>query len=90
MTDHRFGFEKDIKVDVNFDIKFDTDVDLDKVVDVDVDVDADVQIDGNITNLTLDAEAMGDETLVEADVGLMAVGGQLSSLTLVVMSAAED
>ncbi len=77
----------DKSVQVNFDIKFDTDIDLDKDVDVDVEIDADVNIDGNITNLVLDAEAIGDNTLVEADVGILTIEDQLSSLTLVVVSA---
>ncbi len=84
------SFFKLIDVDVNFDIKFDTNIDLDKDVDVDVKIDADADIKGNITNLTLDAEALGDDTLVEADVGILTVENQLSSLTLVVISAAED
>ncbi len=87
MTD--FRFDKDLKVDVNFDIKFDTDIDLKKDVDVNVDINADADIKGNITNLTLDAEAIGSDTLVEADVGILTIENQLSSLTLVVISAAD-
>lgn len=82
-ADIDFDFDKDIDVDIDLDVDIDYDIDLDKDVDIDVDIDADAHIDGNITNFTVEAEALGDDTFVEVDVVANSIEDELSSLTIV-------
>ncbi|WP_372624828.1 hypothetical protein [Falsiroseomonas sp.] len=92
MTDtyNEFEFEKevDIKVDVDFD--FDVDIELDKDVDIDIKVDSDVDLDGNFASATFSAEAIGDETVAEADVHVLVIEGELSSVDGVLMAATDS
>ena len=83
-----FEFNKDIDIAVSTDIDFDTDTDFNKEFDADISVASDTDVDGNLSTLTLDAEAVGTDTLVEADASVLTVEDQLSSVTLSVISAA--
>ena len=92
MGDHRnddFEFSKDLEIDVDVDIDFDVDVDVDIEKYVDLDIKSDVDLDGNTAELTLDAQAIGDNTLVEAIVTVLTVDNELSSISLHVLSAAD-
>lgn len=82
-VDVDFDFEKDIDIDIELDVDLDFDIDLDKDVDIDVDIDADAHIDGNITNFTVEAEALGGDTFVEVDVVANSIEDELSSLTII-------
>ncbi|WP_017327794.1 hypothetical protein [Synechococcus sp. PCC 7336] len=83
-----FIVDKTVNSTVNNVITFDTDITFDKISTTDVLVVADADIDGNITTLTLDAEAIGSDTLVEVDSSVLSIHGELSSLSLSVISAA--
>lgn len=85
--DNDFEFDKDI--DFDFDLDSDVKIDLDKEVDVDVKVDSDVDLDGNFASATFSVEAIGSDTLAEADVHVLAVEGQLSSVDGVLVAAAD-
>ena len=87
MTDrHDPGFEysKDLEIDVDIDLDFDVDVDVDVNIDkcVDIDISSDVDLDGNTAELTLDAQAIGYDTLVEAIVTVLTVEDEMSSISL--------
>jgi hypothetical protein len=94
MSDHRdnndFEFSKDLEIDVDIDLDFDVDVDVDVDIDKDIDIDiwSDVDIYGNTAELTLDAQAIGDDTLVEAIVAVLTTD-DLSSISLNVISAVD-
>ncbi len=91
MSGHDFEFEKDldIKVDVELDFDVDVDVDVKKDIDIDIDVKSDVDLDGNTAELTLDVQAIGDNTDVEAIVTVLTVDNELSSISLWAFSAAD-
>jgi hypothetical protein len=94
MTDKHdpgFDFEKDLEIDVDVDLDFDADVDVDvrKDVDIDIDVDSDVDLDGNTAELTLDVQAIGDNTDTQAIVTVLTVDNELSSISLWAFSATD-
>jgi hypothetical protein len=72
------SFDKDIDIDINFDLKSD--------VDIDVKVDSNADICGNVATATFSAEAVGNNTLAEADVHVLATDG-LSSVDGVLVAA---
>ncbi|EIM30504.1 hypothetical protein [Microvirga lotononidis] len=64
-------FDKDIDINVDADIDLTWDIDFCKDVDVDIYVDSDVDIKGNLTQVNIDAEAYGDNSLVEIDMAVL-------------------
>lgn len=89
--DPGFEFEKDLEIDVDVDLEFDVDVDVDVDIEkcVDINIYSDVDLDGNTAELTLDAQAIGDDTLVEAIVSVLTVDNEMSSISLHVLSATD-
>lgn len=83
-----YEFDKEIDINVDVTINFDTNIDFDKTFDADIYVSSHVCIEGNLATLTLDAEAVGYDTLVEVDAAVLTVENELSSITLSVISAA--
>ena len=81
-------FEKDLDINIDFNLDSDVTIDLTKCVDVDVTVDSDANIDGNVATATFSAEAIGEDTFAEADVHVLVVEGELSSVDGVLMAAA--
>ena len=94
MTDYRdpndFEFEKDVDIDVEVELEFDTEVDFDKNFDLDLCIDAKADVDGNIATLTFDVEAIGKDTLAEADVVVLAVENELSMVSGSMVAAVDD
>jgi hypothetical protein len=94
MTDNHdpgFEFEKDLEIDVDVDLEFDVDVDVDVEIEkcVDLDINSDVDLDGNTAEITFDAQAIGDDTLVEAIISVLTVDGELSSVSGNIISATD-
>ena len=85
-----FEFEKDVDVNVDVDLDFNTEVDLDKDVDVDIDVKSDVDLDDNFASATFSVEAIGKNTIAEADVAVLVIEGELSSVDGVLIAGASD
>lgn len=85
-----FEFSKDLEIDVDIDLNFDVcvDVNVDIYKDIDIYIDSDVDLEGNVAELTLDAQAIGDDTLVEAIVSVLTTD-DLSSISLHVISAVD-
>ena len=83
------SFEKELDVDVEVDFDFEYDIKLDKDVDVDIDIKSDVDLDGNFASATFSAEAIGDYTIAEADVHVLVIEGELSSVDGVLIAAAD-
>jgi hypothetical protein len=86
--DNDFEFDKDVDIDIDFDLDSDVKIDLDKEVNVDIDVKSDVDVDGNFASATFSVEAIGKDTLAEADVHVLVVEDQLSSVDGVLIAAA--
>ncbi|HWX29219.1 MAG TPA: hypothetical protein VNZ53_17475 [Steroidobacteraceae bacterium] len=84
--DNDVNFDKDIDIDINFDLKSDVDIKLDKDVNIDVDVHSNADIYGNTATATFSAEAVGNNTLAEADVHVLATDG-MSSVDGVLVAA---
>lgn len=80
-------FEKEIDVDVKIDLDFDVDVKVEKETDIDVKVEAEADVDGNIAELILSVESYGYDTYVQADVAVLTLEYQLSSIDLYAISA---
>ncbi len=94
MTSYSWGsddidFDKDIDIEVEFDFDSDVDIKLDKDVDIDIDIKSDVNLDGNFASATFSAEAVGVNTIAEADVHVLVIEGELSSVDGVLMAAAD-
>ena len=85
-----FEFDKEVDIDVDVDLDFDADVDLDKDVDVDIDVKSDVDLDDNFASATFSVEAIGKNTIAEADVAVLVIEGELSSVDGVLVAGASD
>ena len=91
MTDYvDFEFDKEIDIDIDFSLDSYVDIDFDKEVDVDVDVKSDVDLDGNFAQAVFSVEAIGSQTLAEADVHVLVVEGELSSVDGVLTAATDD
>ena len=86
---NEFEFDKDIDIDFDFDFDSDVNIDLDKDVNVDICIDSDVDLDGNFASATFSVEAIGSDTLAEADVHVLVVEGSLSSVDGVLIAAAD-
>lgn len=89
MSTANLDIEKDIDIDIDSDLDIDTDVDLDTDIDVDADVDSDVDVEDTLTTVTFEAEAIGNQTLVEVDVVVLSVDNELSSASGVIVAAAD-
>jgi hypothetical protein len=89
--DPGFEFDKELDIEVDVDLDFETDVDVDvyKDVYIDIDVDSDVDLDGNTAELTLDVQALGDNTDVESIVSVLTVDNEMSSISLWAFSATD-
>lgn len=82
-------FDKDIDVSVDVNLDFDVDVDVVKNTDIDVSVDVDTDISGNTAELTLSVEAYGEDTYTQADVAILTIADELSSIDLYAISVAD-
>jgi hypothetical protein len=89
--DNDFEFEKDLDIDVDVELDFDVDVDVkvEKDIDIDIDVKSDVDLDGNTAELTLDVQAIGDNTDTEAIVSVLTVDNEMSSISVWAFSATD-
>lgn len=79
-------FDKLIDVTINTDINLDVVIDFDKTFDACILVNSDVNIFGNLTNVSVEAEAYGWDTLVEVDTMVLTTD-YLSSAYVSVISA---
>jgi hypothetical protein len=82
-------FDKEIDIDVDVDLEFDVDVKVEKETDIDVKIDADADVHGNIAELILSVEAYGYDTYVQADVAILTIEDELSSIDLYAVSAVD-
>ena len=89
MSDTEFEFEKEVEIEIEFDLDSDVDIKLDKDVDVDIKVDSDVDLDGNFASATFSVEAIGSDTIAEADVHVLVIEDKLSSVDGVLIAAAD-
>lgn len=89
MSGEEFEFEKEIDIDIEFEFESDVDIKLEKDVDVDIKIDSDADIKGNIATATFSVEAVGKDTLAEADVHVLAVEDELSSVDGVLIAAVD-
>jgi hypothetical protein len=89
--DPGFEFDKELDIEVDVELDFETDVDVDvyKDVYIDIDVKSDVDLDGNTAELTLDVQALGDNTDVQSIVSVLTVDNEMSSISLWAFSATD-
>jgi hypothetical protein len=85
---NEFEFEKEVDIKIDFDFDSNVDIDVNKDVDIDVKVDSDVDLDGNYASATFSAEAIGCETYAQADVHVLVIEGELSSVDGFLVAAA--
>ena len=83
-----FDFSKELDVNIEFDLDSDVDIELDKDVDIDINVKQHIDLDGNFASATFSVEAIGTNTLAEADVHVLVIEGKLSSIDGVLIAAA--
>lgn len=65
------SFEKFLEADWEIDFDGDWDFDTDTDYDTDVDIDSDVDVEDNVTTVTWDVEAVGENTLIEASFAIL-------------------
>jgi sugar-specific transcriptional regulator TrmB len=65
------NFDKEIDIEVEAEIELEWDIEFKKDVNVDIKVDSDVDIKDNLTQVNIDAEAFGDNSLVEIDMAVL-------------------
>jgi hypothetical protein len=82
-TNDDFEFEIDVSKDfeVNVDVDFDTEASYSTEVSLESDVCVDVNIEGNLVSFNLDAQAIGDDSVVDATVTAIATD-DYASLTI--------
>lgn len=81
-------FDKYIDVDIDVKVDLDVNIDFYKDVDVDIKVNSDVDVKGNLTNVSIEAEAYGENSLVEIDMTVLTTD-YLSSAYVSVISAVD-
>ena len=81
-------FDKEIDVDIDVEVDLKWDIEFDKDVDVDIKVDSDVDVKDNLTSVTVEAEAFGDNSLVEIDMAVLTTD-YLSSAAVSVIAAVD-
>ncbi|KLK91311.1 hypothetical protein AA309_20850 [Microvirga vignae] len=89
MSEQDIKFEKTIDAEIDSEVALDWDIEFDKDVEADVKVDSDVDLDGNSTMVTVDAEAYGDNSLVEVDTAVLTTD-KLSHASVAVISAVSE
>lgn len=84
------GFQKDLDIVVDVDLEFDVDVEasVESSTSLFIDVASDVDLDGNTAEFTLDAQAIGEDTLVEVIASVLTVDNELSSISTEIFVAA--
>ena len=82
-------FDKEIDVNIDVDVELDWEINFDKFYNVDIDVNTDVDIEDNLTSVTIEAEAFGENTLVEIDAAVLTTD-YLSSAAVSIISAVDD
>ena len=85
---NHFEFEKEIEVDIDVNVDLDVKIEFEKEVDVDIKVDSDVDVKGNLTSVSVDAEAYGNNSLVEIDATVLTTD-YLSSAYLSIIAAVD-
>lgn len=80
-------FDKEIDIDVEFEYESDVDIYYGKDVWVDVDVNSYVAVDGNYAQITFDAQAVGVDGLVEADLVVLTIEDELAMVAGTIISA---
>ncbi len=81
-------FDKYIDVDIDVKVDLDVNIDFYKDVDVDIKIESDVDVKGNLTNVSIEAEAYGENSLVEIDMTVLTTD-YLSSAYVSVISAVD-
>ncbi len=81
-------FDKEIDVKIDVEVDLDVDINFYKDVDVDIKVDSDVDVKDNLTHVSVEAEAFGDNSLVEIDASVLTTD-YLSSAYLSIIAAVD-
>jgi hypothetical protein len=77
---------KDLNSNISVDLNLNTDIKFNKDFDANIDIKSNVDVKGNSTTFTFDAEAIGDNSVVEVDVAVLTTDG-LSSAAGSIISA---
>jgi hypothetical protein len=82
------GFHKDLDITVDIDLNMDLDiyVEVESNTLIVIDVASDAEIEGNIAQIALDAEAIGEDTFVDVAMSVLSVENELSSISAEVFS----
>ncbi|MEM9005306.1 MAG: hypothetical protein AAGE59_17505 [Cyanobacteria bacterium P01_F01_bin.86] len=83
-------FEKALNSTVTNSATFDVDAVINKVVDKDIDVQQNVELTGNFANLFGDVEAVGSNTLADAEFSILTIENELSSIAVLAESASQN
>ena len=67
--------DKDVDIDVDTDLDTDVDIDINKDLDADLNFNSSVDVTGNLATITFDATGIGNNTVSEADISVVATEG---------------
>jgi hypothetical protein len=88
--DVNLDVEKDVDIKVETEIKFDVEVDWDASYEIDECIYFDPTVEDNSAFLAVDAEAFGEDTLVDVAASVLVVEDELSSVTLSVIAISTE
>jgi len=81
------NLDKDIDINVDYNFNSDTYIDFDKDVNIDVNVNSCVDVQGNFAQVTFDAEAVGENGYVQADLVVLTIDNELAMASGSITSA---
>ena len=87
MDEFMIEFEKALNSAATNSATFDVNAVINKVVDKNIDVKQDVDLTGNFANLFGDVEAVGSDTLADAEFSILTIENELSSIAVLAESA---
>jgi hypothetical protein len=82
----RTEVKKEIDLNVDFDLNIDTNINFSKDFSANIYINSDVDVKGNSASITFDAEAIGDNSVVEVDLVVLTTDG-LSSVSGTIIAA---
>jgi hypothetical protein len=86
---NRNEFNKQINSEVNTNLNTNVDVDFFKDFDLTSDIVSNVDLEDNVASIIFDAEALGEDSLVEVDVAVLTVENELSSVSGSIVSVTD-
>ena len=80
-------FDKNLDINIDYDFHSNTDINFNKDVSINIQLDSFVHLEGNFAQITFDAEAVGVNGYVQADLIVLTIEDQLAMVSGTITSA---